>query len=387
MAAQAPDLLITAVTNPPSSLVQGDTFDVTDTTANQGDATAGASTTRYYLSGDGILDEDAELLNGIRAIPELAATADDTGQVSVTVPTDTAPGMYYFVACADDLDAVEEFDETNNCLVSENTVNVIAAVANLLVTTLTAPPASVVQGGSFQVTDTTENLGTASAGASTTRYRLSADNTIDGTDILLTGTRTVPGLAAGGSSTDSVTVTVPLATPTGTYYLGACADDTGAITESSEVDNCLAPLSTITVEQATQFTFLGLFDPWAPPGPGTYSGQVYTSGRVFKINSTLPLKWAYALGGVLVNSATSTPQVHIHGPLAACGSLDGDGTDAVVSYSGPGATTMTYDPITKTWQRNLKLDGAFAADRCYLIQVTDPVTGVTSEVFPIKTKK
>jgi hypothetical protein len=70
-----------------------------------------------------------------------------------------------------------------------------------------------------------------------------------------------------------------------------------------------------------------------------------------------------------------------------CGELDGTGSDAVVSYSGPGATTTTYDATSKTWQRNVKLDGSFQGDRCYLIQVFDPVSNTNSPAFPFKTKK
>jgi hypothetical protein len=79
--------------------------------------------------------------------------------------------------------------------------------------------------------------------------------------------------------------------------------------------------------------------------------------------------------------------VNIYGPLVSCGDLDGTGVDSTVSYNGPGSTATTYDPATKTWQRNVKLSNPFAADKCYLIQITDSVTGVTSPMFPIKTKK
>jgi subtilase family serine protease len=67
---------------------------------------------------------------------------------------------------------------------------------DLVVSSLSNPPASVPLGGSFTVTDTTQNQGTATAGASTTRYRLSTDPIITSSDPLLTGSRSVPSLAA-----------------------------------------------------------------------------------------------------------------------------------------------------------------------------------------------
>ena len=45
-----PDLIETAVSNPPASATTGSSFSVTDTVKNQGNASAAASITRYYLS-------------------------------------------------------------------------------------------------------------------------------------------------------------------------------------------------------------------------------------------------------------------------------------------------------------------------------------------------
>jgi len=145
------------------------------------------------------------------------------------------------------------------------------------------------------------------------------------------------------------------------------------------------------VQGGVRASFAGLFDPWRPPGPGTYNGVTFTEGRVYKMNSTLPVKWGYSLNGILVDSSRSTtaeyPVVTISGPLADCGNIDGTGFDSVVSYTGAGSTTTTYDPTSRTWQRNIKLDSTFQADRCYLIQVSDAVSGVTSPWFAFKTKK
>ena len=44
-----------------------------------------------------------------------------------------------------------------------------------------------------------------------------------------------------------MTVTIPSATPPGTYVLLACADDTKLVAESDEGNNCLASASAITV--------------------------------------------------------------------------------------------------------------------------------------------
>ena len=246
LAAPAPDLVETAVSNPPASQNRGTKFSVTDTAKNQGGQQAGPSYTRYYLSLDTVRNTGDKLLTGSRSVPALAPGATSTGTKSVTIPGNTALGTYLLLACADDTLLVSESDETNNCIASTGTIQVTAP--DLKETALTNPPASVKQGGSFNVTDTTKNAGTGPAGVSTTRYYLSLDKTKGATDVLLTGSRAVPALAAGASSSGTVSVTVPVATPLGSYYLLACADDLKVVKfEIKEGNNCRASASQIQV--------------------------------------------------------------------------------------------------------------------------------------------
>jgi hypothetical protein len=99
----------------------------------------------------------------------------------------------------------------------------------------------------FSVSDTTKNQGSASAAASTTRYYLSTTTSKTGSSVLLIGTRSVASLAAGASSSGTVNVTVPTGTARATYYAIACADDTSAVSESNESNNCSASSYRITV--------------------------------------------------------------------------------------------------------------------------------------------
>jgi hypothetical protein len=65
-------------------------------------------------------------------------------------------------------------------------------------------------------------------------------------DVLLMGTRAVVALDPSASSSASRLVTVPLATPIGTYYLLACADDTGKVTENDNANNCRSSATRVT---------------------------------------------------------------------------------------------------------------------------------------------
>ncbi len=97
------------------------------------------------------------------------------------------------------------------------------------------------------MTDTALNKGQVAAGASTTRYYLSADTAKGSGDILLTGGRPVPALSVGATSTGKAPVTIPKGPAAGTYYLLACADDTGLVPEIDETNNCIASDSRVEV--------------------------------------------------------------------------------------------------------------------------------------------
>ena len=118
-----PDLVVLAVSNPPASARWNDYLTVTDTVQNTGMVSAGASTTQYYLSRDGVGHDYA--LSGSRTVPALAPSQSSAGTVTVHIPggfPGQHGGYYYLLACADWLGAVAETNETNNCRASETTV-------------------------------------------------------------------------------------------------------------------------------------------------------------------------------------------------------------------------------------------------------------------------
>jgi PKD repeat protein len=119
---------------------------------------------------------------------------------------------------------------------------------DLIQTSAGNPPASVAAGGKFAFADAVKNQGTSPAGASLTRYYLSPDQTRDGGDLRLTGSRAVPSLPPNGvSSTNWISLTVPPTAPGGLFYVLACADDGGAVNETSETNNCRSSGNRVTV--------------------------------------------------------------------------------------------------------------------------------------------
>ena len=107
-----PDLTVATLTVP-STATAGTVISVSDGVKNLGAEAAGASTTRFYLSSNAILDASDILLAETRAVGPLAPNATDTGSTAVTLPSGVS-GQFYLVAVADATAAVAESTETNN---------------------------------------------------------------------------------------------------------------------------------------------------------------------------------------------------------------------------------------------------------------------------------
>jgi CARDB protein len=120
--------------------------------------------------------------------------------------------------------------------------------ADLAVTVVLAFPTQVLVGGTLSIAHTTKNLGSASAGPTTTRYYLSRDTVRGEGDVPLGATSAEPTLVAGGQSNPAATVNavIPAVAP-GAYHLVACANDGHPVPETTAGDNCFSPPETFTI--------------------------------------------------------------------------------------------------------------------------------------------
>ncbi len=112
---EAPDLVITAVSSPPSTVALRSSLSVSTTVLNQGSTKAAATTMRYYLSANTAKSTGDVLLSGGQSVPPLASGASWSGSAIVTISPGTAPGTYFLLACADDTQLASEGNEANNC--------------------------------------------------------------------------------------------------------------------------------------------------------------------------------------------------------------------------------------------------------------------------------
>jgi subtilase family serine protease len=213
----------------PAAVLPGTTIPLEDTTQNGAAVGASSGTiTRFYFSNDSKIDGADTILNA-RAVPPLAAKQSSTGSTSVTIPG-VALGKYFIIAVADDDAAIVETNERN-----QKTRRITVTRPDLIVSSLRTP-GSLLAGASIAIQDSTRNEDLVDGAASVTKFYLSTDKLFDGGDVFL-GSRAVPALGAKATSAATTTVTIPLATAPGRYYVIGVADADANVVESDEANN------------------------------------------------------------------------------------------------------------------------------------------------------
>lgn len=222
------------------TVAPGESIQMVTRVANTGDLSTPAFRVGIYLSADDIIDTSDTLL-GDRLVPfGLGGGFSSVGSAPVTIPMGTPDGTYRIGLFADWQNQVVESDETDNGLVATGNFEVRTPPPprpNLVISTISSTVGATAQSGDVvDVTHEVSNTGDLAAGTFRVGLYLSDDDTIDATDILLTS-RLVTDLDAGASDTRTLAVQIPPGTATGTWYIGALADDQDGVEESDENDN------------------------------------------------------------------------------------------------------------------------------------------------------
>jgi subtilisin len=118
----APDLAVSAVSNPPAFAARGSAFSATETTVNRGGVTSPQTATVWYLSTDTVAGGDIQV--GALWVPALAPGASHAVMMNITVPTATQVGYYWLIACADGYANAGETSEANNCTATATQVRI-----------------------------------------------------------------------------------------------------------------------------------------------------------------------------------------------------------------------------------------------------------------------
>ncbi|MEH2348640.1 MAG: CARDB domain-containing protein [Nostoc sp.] len=237
-AAIQPDLIARTV-SAPSSAAAGSTIQLSYEIENQGNASAGYSYTKFYLSQDLSLGSE-DILLGDDYVDSILSGYYRSESTTLTIGNSVAAGSYYLVYQADGYNYVAESNENNNA---------VAGVINItkpdLIVQNTSNPSSAAAGSSIQLNYQIKNQGNASAVASNTKFYLSQDLNIGNEDVYL-GYDYVSGIAAGNYSSESTTLTLGSNITAGNYYLAYVADGDGNVAESNETNNSIAGVITIT---------------------------------------------------------------------------------------------------------------------------------------------
>lgn len=243
-----PDLIMTDVTPNTVTVNAGATLSVTDTVMNQGLVSTGVSfTVGYHLSPTSSYDDPAAVvITTTRSVTTLAAGASNTATTNLTILSTTPAGTYYVCAKADSGSTVIETNENNNTLCSS--IQVTVPPPDLIISAISTSATTVAKGANFSLSNTVKNQGGASAGSFVVAFHLSTNTTYgDGDDVPITQTRSVASLGIGKTNPASTTLTVPLTTPSGLYYVCALSDSTDTVVEGDETNNSSCTTSTITV--------------------------------------------------------------------------------------------------------------------------------------------
>nr|VFK64865.1 MAG: Hemolysin-type calcium-binding repeat-containing protein [Candidatus Kentron sp. UNK]VFK71282.1 MAG: Hemolysin-type calcium-binding repeat-containing protein [Candidatus Kentron sp. UNK] len=205
------------------------------TVKNQGSATAGSSYVGYYLSTNSTITTSDTRLS-VDTTGYLSAGRSEYDYQYFNLPKNLVAGKTYYIgAIADYSNRVGESSEGNNARLLGSFTAPQPRKPDLVVTSGTARLLDST--GRMYANVTVKNQGSATAGSSYVGYYLSTNSTITTSDTRLS-VDTTGYLSAGRSEYDYQYFNLPKNLVAGkTYYIGAIADYSNRVGESSEGNN------------------------------------------------------------------------------------------------------------------------------------------------------
>ena len=213
----------------------GQSFTLRATVRNSGTGRSASTTLRYYRSSNSTIStSDTQV--GTDSVSGLSASGTSAESISLRAPS--SAGTYYYGACVASVS--EESNTDNNC---SDGVRVTVSSGSgggggssrpdLIVQSPSVSDNTLTTGQSFTLHATVRNSGTGRSASTTLRYYRSSNSTISTSDTQV-GTDSVSGLAASGTSAESISLNAP--SSAGTYYYGACVASVSG--ESNTGNNC-----------------------------------------------------------------------------------------------------------------------------------------------------
>ena len=183
-ATQQPDLVANTVSLGSTSLSIGGSTTVSYHIQDIGNASAGASVSKVYVSTDNVITTSDSLLASVND-GTLTAGNSLSDSTSVTLPSGLAAGTYWIGVIADANNQVSESNENNNVSTPiQITVAGATQQPDLVANTVSLGSTSLPVGGGATVSYDIQNIGNAAAGASVSKVYVSTDNVITTSDTL-----------------------------------------------------------------------------------------------------------------------------------------------------------------------------------------------------------
>ena len=219
------DLVVESPTVSEDILGPEEFFRLSTTVRNQGGSRSASTTLRYYLSTDETIStSDTEVDTDYVTRLDASESSDERAYLNAPL----GEGTYYYGACVESVSG--ESDTGNNC---SDAVRVTVTGSDLVVESPSVSENTLSSGQSFYLNATVRNQGGSQSAATTLRYYLSTDETINTSDTEV-DTDYVTRLDASESSDASARLTAP--SSEGTYYYGACVESVSG--ESDTGNNC-----------------------------------------------------------------------------------------------------------------------------------------------------
>jgi Subtilase family/CARDB len=241
IAGTKPDLIVKYLTTSSPAAIATQ-LDFSYTLTNAGNHQAETSVTKFYLS-DNLTLENSDRYLGADFVASLEAGTTTTQSASVYLNDSLRSGTYYLLVQADGYASVVESNENNN--IYYQTLQILdTPKPDLLINTISLPP-KVAIGTQLNFSYTLSNEGNNEAGANYTKFYLSKDAVLNGSDTYLKS-EYVNNLQAATTDIESASVKLNNILNPGTYYLFAASDGDNSVIESKETNNITYQKITIT---------------------------------------------------------------------------------------------------------------------------------------------
>ncbi|CCH16603.1 CARDB domain-containing protein [Micromonospora lupini] len=219
---------------------------------------------------------------------------------------------------------------------------------DLVVSSVTWSPTSPSEASAVTLSAVVQNIGSASAGATTVNFSLAG---------AVVGSATVGALAAGGSTTVSFNAGTR---PMGSYAVSAVVDPTNTIVEQNNGNNSLTAASPLVVTQAPGPDLQVLSIASNPPNPAvgasvTFTVAVRNRGTTATGTSTVT---RLVVGGTTLNTTTASIAAGATATVAVSGSWTATSGGATIT-----ATADATNVVAETNESNNAFSQAIVVGR------------------------